>query len=358
MVILIPSDEPDRKLLALLEDLPDQNIVIVDDGSGSRYAHWFAAAERTGADVVHHRVNRGKGQALRTGFDYITRHFPGESVICADSDGQHTPSDIAKVAETLERTGADMVLGVRKFTGTVPLRSRLGNSVTTWLFRAATGLSVSDTQTGLRAYPARMLGWLSTVEGDRFEYELNALLLASKRGLQVEQVTIETIYLDDNASSHFRPIRDSWLIYRPLLGFIGSSLLGFVVDCTVLALLLAIGGSLTLSVIGARLVSATVNYTVNRRYVFARGRPLTVRETLPGYVALATVILVGNLILMWTLTPLTGAAVAKILTEVALLTLSYIVQATWVFAHRHRDVAPDPTPRSDRITTVQKLGVS
>lgn len=350
MVILIPSYEPDRKLLTLLDDLAGEQIVIVDDGSGPRFAHWFAAAERLGATVVHHQTNRGKGQALRTGFGYIAGHLPDEPVICADSDGQHTPADIAKVAEALHTSDADIVLGVRTFTDKVPLRSRFGNSVTALLFRAATGSAIGDTQTGLRGYPARMLDWLCGIQGDRFEYELKALLLASRQGLRVQQVPIETIYLDDNASSHFRPIRDSWMIYRPLLSFIGSSLLGFVIDWTLLSVLLTLTGSLAFSIIGARVVSASVNFTVNRRYVFAEGRPLSVRETLPKYAALAGIILAGNLALMWILVPLVGAAVAKILTELTLLGLSYVVQATRVFAHR-------PARRHDHLPQAQRQPV-
>ncbi|MGC3975188.1 MAG: bifunctional glycosyltransferase family 2/GtrA family protein [Nitrospira sp.] len=337
MIILIPSYEPDRKLLGLLDSLSGEQVVIVDDGSGPHYAHWFTAAQRLGAIVIHHDINRGKGEALRTGFGYIAEHFPDEPVVCADSDGQHSPTDIARVAEALNTGDADMVLGVRQFTGKVPLRSRFGNAVTALLFRVATGSAMADTQTGLRAYPARMLGWLRRIEGDRFEYELKALLLASRQGLRVQQVPIETIYLDDNASSHFRPIRDSWLIYRPLLSFIASSLLGFTIDFALLSALLALTGSVTFSVIGARLVSATVNFTVNRRYVFANGHPLSVRETLPRYAALALVILAGNLALMWALVPLLGAGVAKILTEVTLLVLSYVVQATRVFVRRPRE---------------------
>lgn len=337
MVILIPSYQPDRRLLDLLVSLADAQIVVVDDGSGPSYAHWFAAAVRAGAQVVHHDANRGKGQALRTGFAYIAAHFPGESVVCADSDGQHTAADIAQVAAILTAQDADLVLGVRGFTGQVPARSRLGNTVTRWLFRAATGMNIADTQTGLRAYPARMLGWLGGINGDRFEYELKVLLAASRQGKTIVQVPIATVYLDENSASHFRPVRDSWLIYRPLLKFCGSSLLGFALDCILLAVLLGLTGSLTLAVIGARLVSATVNYTVNRRFVFADGKPLPVRRTLPSYLGLALVLLGGNLVLMWTLNPLLGPTAAKILTELTLLAASYLIQRGWVFARRSHD---------------------
>ena len=334
MIVLVPSYQPDHRLVDLLGDLSDQRVLVVDDGSGPGYQPWFDQAAQLGAVVVSHRVNRGKGQALRTGFAEIARRWPDESVVCADSDGQHTPADIAKVAEQLARSDADMVLGVRAFSGRVPWRSRIGNTLTAMLFKFATGLAVSDTQTGLRGYPARMLDWLGHIEGDRFEYELNALLAASRAQMTIDQVSIATVYLDENASSHFRPLQDSWLIYRPLLKFCGSSLLGFAVDCAALAVLLATTGSLVVSVVGARLISATVNYSVNRRYVFESGREMPVRQTLGGYVTLAAILLAANLALMSLLTGALGAFWSKIATELTLVAISYAVQRSWVFAKR------------------------
>lgn len=78
---------------------------------------------------------------------------------------------------------SDLVLGARRFSGRVPLHSRIGNATIGAVFRLATGTSLVDTQTGLRGYPHRLLGWLLAVPGDRFEYELNVLLLASKERL-------------------------------------------------------------------------------------------------------------------------------------------------------------------------------
>lgn len=345
MIILIPSYQPDQRLIDLLATFPaGQQVVVVDDGSGPDYVLWFARASRMGATVLTHEHNRGKGQALRTGFSWIARHHPGSDVVCADSDGQHTTADIAAVAARLTDTGADMVLGVRSFTGKVPLRSRFGNAVTRGVFHLATGRAIIDTQTGLRAYPARMLGWLCTIEGDRFEYELKVLLAAIREQMTIEQVGIETIYLDENASSHFRPIQDSWLIYRPLLSFCGSSLLAFTVDFVLLSVFLAMGMGLVASIVSARVLSATMNYLVNRSWVFGNEDPAPIRETLPRYVGLAAVLLGGNIVLMNLLTLVTGTLGAKILTELILLLISYTVQRLLVFV-RARESHQHPTPR-------------
>ena len=342
MIILIPSYEPDERLLTLLENLRGHRVVVVDDGSGAAFAGIFEEARLLGADVLSHSANRGKGAALRTGFAHIEAAYPGEDVVCADSDGQHSPVDILRVAAELERTGADVVLGARRFTGTVPLRSRFGNAVTRRAFALATRRTLIDTQTGLRAYPARRLGWLQSVPGDRFEYELQTLLRQCSQGQRVVEVEIATIYLQENASSHFRPLPDSVRIYRQLLSFAGSSLAGFAVDVVMLSVLMAVTGSLVGSVIGARLVSATVNFTVNRAWVFGRTAPrVPLRTALVRYAALAGLVLLANLALMQILVPLTGLTVAKVVTEVSLFVASFAGQRAYVFA-RSRVVAPVP----------------
>jgi hypothetical protein len=84
---------------------------------------------------------------------------------------------------------------------------------------------VRDTQTGLRAYPGDLLGWLGSVPGDRFEYEMTVLLHAARDGHPIEQVTVATAYLQDNASSHFSAVADSVRIYRPLLRYAVTAML-------------------------------------------------------------------------------------------------------------------------------------
>ena len=220
MVVLLPVYEPGHHLPTLMTELreaaPECRFVIVDDGSGPAAARVLRQAGNLGGTVLRHPGNRGKGVALKTGFGYAAEQHPGLDVICADADGQHGVADIVRVADRVRTTG-HTVLGVRRFAGDVPLRSKVGNAVTQALFRAATGRGVRDTQTGLRAYPAALLEWLRTVPGERFEYEMNVLLLAARAGHRIEEVEITTTYLDGNASSHFSALSDSARIYWPLL---------------------------------------------------------------------------------------------------------------------------------------------
>jgi putative flippase GtrA len=351
MIVLVPAYEPDSRLVELVADLhradPELHVVVIDDGSGPAQRSLFDAVADLGASVVHHPQNRGKGAALKTGFTHVLANHPGQEVVCADSDGQHSVVDVLRVAAAV-RAGGRHVLGARRFTGAVPTRSRVGNDATRILFRLATGVPLVDTQTGLRGYTPDVLPWLLTVPGDRFEYELNVLLRATRQGEPIEEIDIATIYLDGNASSHFRPLVDSARIYTPLLSFLASSALAFVLDALVLLAVFAATGSLVASAVTARLVSGSTNFAVNRRLVFGSAAAQPLRRAVVRYAALAGALLVANIALL-TLLSATGLSLvtAKVLTEVLLVGISYGVQRCVVFVAPTTRVAhllPQPRP--------------
>ena len=337
MIVLVPAYEPDGRLLTLLDALreadPGLRLLVVDDGSAPRYRHLFQAARDRGCTVLVHDVNRGKGCALKTGFRYAASAWPGDDVVCADSDGQHSVVDVLRVAAQV-RDGHALVLGSRRFSGQVPARSRLGNAATRMLFRLATGCRVQDTQTGLRGYGGGLLPWLLSVPGERFEYELNLLLHAARSGRPVREVDVATIYLEGNSSSHFRPLVDSARVYAPLLAFLLSSFGAFVVDLAALLVLHSLTGALLPSVVGARLLSGSLNFAVNRRLLPAAGSSRrTVGAAAVRYAALAAALLGANYAAISTLTGLGLALLpAKLLTEVALVAVGYQVQRRTVFA--------------------------
>ncbi len=220
-VILIPAYRPDEKLIDLLEDLQTigfTRIVIVDDGSGHEYTPIFVHAEELDCMVVHHKYNKGKGAAIRTGIRAAIE-LGGEhvGVVTADADGQHLPKDVLAVARAMEENPGALVLGVRDFgKDNVPFKSYWGNKITAACFKTMTGVSCGDTQTGLRGIPSCMLPLAMTEDGDRYEYEMHFLEDAVKQ-VPLIQIPIETVYHDDNKGSHFRPVRDSLLVYeRPL----------------------------------------------------------------------------------------------------------------------------------------------
>ena len=131
LVVLIPAYKPNERLAVLVARLREARrdcaVLVVDDGSGPQYAPFFYAARTRGAEVVSSPVNQGKGQALRTGLAHAAATWPDADVVCADADGQHTPSDIEAVAARVRETG-HMTLGC----GASPGRFRCAaGSVTT-----------------------------------------------------------------------------------------------------------------------------------------------------------------------------------------------------------------------------------
>lgn len=221
MILLAAVYQPGPKLPRFLADLLEAaptgtGVVLVDDGSGPDSAAVLDETTGLGCTVLRLDTNQGKGVALKTGLRHVRAEFPGRPVVCADPDGQHHIKDVLTIAD---RLGEDrIVLGVREFGGAdVPWRSRFGNRLTSDLFRAATGRELRDTQTGLRGFPAGLLPWLAEVPGERYEYEMNVLIEAVRRGVPFDEVAITTSYEDGNSSSHFGSVTDSARIYAPLL---------------------------------------------------------------------------------------------------------------------------------------------
>lgn len=340
-VVVIPAYEPGDRLVPLVAALREAGhpVLIVDDGSGETFAARFREAAHAGAEVIAHETNRGKGAALKTAFDYLRQVRPHTDVVTADSDGQHTLADIRHVAQVLAEQRASgltaLVLGCRVFDGATPARSRFGNAVSAAVFRLAAGWRLSDTQTGLRGIPAEMLAWALTVPGERFEYEQSMLLRVRRDGFGSVEVPIETVYLDHNASSHFRPVFDSMRVMLPVLAFAASSFVAFLVDTLALLVLHLVTGSVLVSVIGARVLSAAVNFTVNRRLVFRAERHGSLLGQVLRYAVLAVVVLASNIVWMAALTDAgVPLLVAKVITEVALFALGYRAQRSNVFGTR------------------------
>jgi len=340
MIIVIPAYCPDEKLLYLMEEINLRmscEVVVVDDGSGDEYTEIFNQVEDY-ATVLGYEKNQGKGHALKTAFEYLRKlgNVENEIVITADSDGQHTVSDMIHTANALEESHADLMLGSREFTGKVPIRSKFGNVVTRKVFHLATGLKIGDTQTGLRAFWGRDLLEMIGIKGERYEYEMNVLLELSKRKKKIGETKIATIYLNENQSSHFHPIRDSFHIYKEILKFTLSSFTGFVLDfclywifVTLLAPLGATG--VLISNVVARIISATVNFEINRRWVFEKNDGY--KKQLISYFLLAIGILFANSILLMCFVQGFGwnKMFSKILVEMILFLVSFFVQHKVIF---------------------------
>ncbi len=357
--IVLPSLDPDEKLDGVVDGLISagfERIVLVDDGSRPECREPFRrSAARPEVTLLTHEVNRGKGRAMKTAFAYLLEHCPDvPGVVTVDGDGQHRPEDVAACAERMAESGA-VVLGCRDFSAPdVPWRSRAGNRLTSLVFRALCGLKVSDTQTGLRAIPMGYLPRMLQVEGERYEYETEMLFDLKRSGIPFVEQKIETVYLDDNASSHFDPVGDSVKIYhmiarelgrrageRPFFPFVCSSVASFFVDYGLFTLLdLLIGESasrlvrLLLATFPARLASSLFNYAVNRKAVFRSRAP--VGPSLARYYALCAVQAAASFGLVFLLSALLRGgpgleAGVKIPVDLFLFFISYQIQRRYIF---------------------------
>ena len=289
--ILIPAYKPDDKLVALTDQLlthDDLKLVVVDDGSGEAFRPVFEALDKR-VTLISYPDNKGKGGALKTGIRYIMDHMPEcERLVTADADGQHRYADIRRVLDKSEEMPGALVLGSRAFDGDVQLRSRFGNAMTRQVFAIASGVKVRDTQTGLRGIDRDGMRLFVDVPGDRYEYEINMLLTAARAEMPIYEVTIETVYLNDNESSHFNPLKDSLRIYACILKFACSSLICFGIDYVLFQLLRTFIPLTWVSNLLARIVSASVNFTLNKKLVF-KGNEKTLPAVLK-YAALAVFI--------------------------------------------------------------------
>lgn len=345
VAVLIPAYNPDEKLLELIVKLKGafRDVVVVNDGSivGGNI---FRLVAEQGVQVIVHEVNHGKGAALKTGFSWIRDNLPEcRVVVTADSDGQHRLSDIVRVAAVALENLDTVTLGVRAFSGNVPLRSRFGNWWTRQFFFLVTRMRVADTQTGLRGIPFGLLPRMLEIPGERYEYEMAMLADARNYSKSPVQVPIETVYIAENASSHFNPLRDSVRIYGALIKFCVSSVGCFLLDNFVFTVMLYLMMRLTDwkratcvlgAIIVARSISATVNYLCNRTFVFRSKTRKSVAFL--KYWGLVLMILFVGYVCTAVASRIFDArgfcvTALKIIVETVLFFLSYNLQKRWVF---------------------------
>lgn len=276
IVVLIPSYRPTEILWQLIEQLRGAcrlNIVVVDDGSGADYAPVYErVAQTAGTIVLRNAINLGKGAALKHGMNHILVHHPDcIGIVTADADGQHAVKDIVEVSNALAETPDTAIFGVREFSGDIPLRSKLGNYVSRYAYRFLIGVKLSDTQTGLRGIPTRLMKLCLEIRSNRYEFETEQLAVIKTEQIPIREIPIETIYIDDNRESHFRPLRDSVKIYFVLLRYSIASIITFLTDICVFWLVFGWTQQILLSNMSSRLVALWVQLALLQGFVFRKG---------------------------------------------------------------------------------------
>jgi len=293
-VVIIPSYEPSSSFITYAKEIIDKgfsHLLVVNDGSGDNFSSIFeeiAALPR--CTLLSYEENHGKGYAMKHAFAYCKEHFPTDTVfVTADCDGQHLCKDVLRTAAEAYKTPDELILGSRDFSlPFVPKRSRSGNVFTRKMYKFLYGLSLDDTQTGLRAFSYSMLDPLLEIRGDRFEYEMNMLVVLHKKRRVIREIPIETVYneeMEDGAKvSHYRPLRDSMRIMAILfknLGWyfissVGSALLEMLAFYLITHYILTAEFSsaalaMLVPTVCARVLSSVFNFFFNFKIVF-RGK--------------------------------------------------------------------------------------
>lgn len=174
-------------------------VIVVDDGSTDET---FNEAQET--CVIRHQINRGKGDALRTGFEEaLKRH--ADIIVTLDADGQHDPNEILKLIRPILNDKADLAIG-RRDRNSMRLIRRLSNVLCSKILRLF-GLDLYDTQCGFRAYSRKtILTLLPQIRSHRYVAETEYLIKAKKAQLSILDTPIATI---ESSKSNIKPLRDT-----------------------------------------------------------------------------------------------------------------------------------------------------
>ena len=355
VTVILPSLNPDEKLLNTVKGLIEvgfKDIVIINDGSEDENTEYFPNTdEYPQCTVINHWINRGKGAGLKTAFAYIKKARPNcVGVVTADGDGQHSPKDIFACTERMLNENK-VILGARNFDlPNIPSRSVFGNKATSCVFRFLCGMKITDTQTGLRAFPIEHLDFLMGIKGERFEYETNMLLEFKEWDIEYAEQPIETVYIEENKTSHFNPLKDSFSIYAQILKYAFSSLSATAIDLGLFALFFAllfptvigtVGTATAVSTIIARVLSSIYNYVINYRFVFSKRK--NADNTLIKYCILSGAVMavsaLGTALIAKLLPSDTNAGtltVIKAVVDTLLFFVTFTVQREWVFGGKKK----------------------
>lgn len=333
--VLIPAYQPDNRMVELIENLSFKTVV-VDDGSGERFDDVFAAAQNAGAEVIRYLPNKGKGEAIKTGLRAIKEKQDAEGVITADADGQHTAEDISRLADAMREHPDTFVIGGRDFSQ-MPPRSRTGNTLTRFFFRLATGLHISDTQTGLRGMPACLFDRLIEAPGSRYEYEINVLIALKDWDAQYLEIPISTIYIGKNESSHFHPFHDGLRVFSRVIRYALASLGCTLFDYVLYTVLNLCKVPVSISYIVGKGTSSILNYCLNSKLVFKRG--MSVRSAVYYFLLVLFCMATGSLAVDALNGLGLGKITSKIIVDIVLFFFNYVVQNRFIF--RRNKKQPD-----------------
>ncbi|MBQ8891828.1 MAG: bifunctional glycosyltransferase family 2/GtrA family protein [Bacilli bacterium] len=341
-LILIPAYNPSTKLIELVDDLSKckLDILIVNDGSINSDKIFNELREKNNCIVLEYSENSGKGYAMKYGIDYYLNDLQDKylGIVTVDADYQHKPSDVLKVIDNM---GKDkIVLGSRNFKSkNVPLPNRMGNQITSTIFKFLYGTKIFDTQTGLRGIPNEYLENCLEIKGDRYEYEMEELIYFVNKKIEIKEVEIETVYYEEDESK-FNKVQDSFKIYKVMLKesfrFLITSLMSALVDLILFTIFLNVFYSMgylsiILATFIARIISEFLNFNLTKSFVFnskEKAKDIIFKYYLLSFLKM---ILSALMVVLISKVIVRSETLIKIVVDTLLYFMSYRIQKKFIF---------------------------
>lgn len=340
-IIVIPALNPNQILLKIVSDLNvklfdylntniNYEILIVNDGSNNKKSlniiNDISLLKNT--KIIHSKKNYGKGFALKKGIKYAKENG-FDFVITADADGQHSTDDIIKIFKIISYNSKSYVLGVRKFDGNIPFRSKFGNLITKFLFRRIFNTKISDTQTGLRAFSKSYYDKFLNLSESKYDFEMASLITASKNG-EIVEVPIKTIYEPGNPTSYFRPLIDSSKIYSVILRYIAVVPLVVLLELILVTNLDSyIGYSYAFLI--ARIISLIVYFLIMKKFVFKSHKSIVSQSFKFLTLALLNILIIQSVLLVSNITSDFMFMIFYFIIHSVLFCINFFVQDRLIF---------------------------
>ena len=337
ITVLIPVYQPDSRLVDLVSAYAQAglSVLVVDDGSTDACEYFEEAARVPGVEVIRTNKNYGKGESTKRGIEHLVKHASAgtePAIITASMFRQHSVEDVLAVKACLEANPHSLVLGVRDVDHMKGSHG-MGNRITRTVTKALYGVAVSDAQTSLRGFSLWAADKLLAMRGKRYDYDMSILLGSGEVFESVEEVPVQVSSDKEHYSRPFRPVRDSARIYAILLRhfpkFIMSSFSSYLVDYLLFSLLYAVVGLWAVwATVLARVFSASMNYAINRYFVFGgQGK----RYTPLRFFTLAACILAASSLSMAVLSDVLGlpGMVVKPVVDLLLYFVNFTVQTNF-----------------------------
>lgn len=258
-------------------------------------------------------------------------------IVTIDCDGQHTIKDILNIRDNfLKHSDTSLVLGVREFNNKIPLRSKIGNKLTKLLFRVLFAKNILDTQTGLRAIEINFAKNLLKSSYNGYEFEMDMIIKACNMELQIIQVPIDTIYINNNATSHFNPFKDSISIYFVLFRHITNSILTALLDYIIFVFLFSLGYTLFTCMLSGRIIAGSFNFIIGKKIVFKSSDNFIFQVI--SYVVLTIILMLVSMKLIEITSSYTGfnEIIVKPICELMIFSISFLIQRLFIFTPKAR----------------------